>query len=168
MKRRLILSFALCALCACTACSPYWYKKPDRFVVQSSRLNWAQIFYQASENAPRVRCDLRDNGQITILEGKSVTVGDDFNIEYHKPDFGDVRKYYYQMDAEFFRETLQLLVDTGLMDEEEIGEEAPVYPKVMVRGNINHHVFEKFTVDPDLIAEIRAQLFQFKMQGQLR
>lgn len=168
MKRRLFLSLCLLALCACTACSPYWYKKPDRFLVQNSRLNWAQIFYQASESAPRVRCDLRDNGLITILEGKSVTVGDDFNIEYDKPDFGDVRKYYYQMDPDFFRQTLQLLVDTGLMEEEEIEEGDPVYPKVLVRGNINHHVFQKFTVDPDLIAEIRSQLFQFKMSGQLR
>ena len=59
MKRRLFLSLCLLALCACAACSPYWYKKPDRFLVQNSRLNWAQIFYQASESAPRVRCDLR-------------------------------------------------------------------------------------------------------------
>lgn len=164
LSRVVLLALALLPL---AACSPYWYKLPEKFTVQDSRLNWVQIFYQASESAPRVRCDMRDSGMITILEGKSVTVGDDFNIEYAKPNFGDVRKYYYKMDPEMFRQTLQLLVDAGLLKEEKIKEGDPVYPKVLVRGNVNHRVVEKFTVNPDLIAEIRTQLFQFKMSGQL-
>ncbi len=167
--KRLTLALLALPLLLLAACSPYWYKHPDEFVVQDSRLNWLQIYYQQSETAPRVRCDMRNNGQISILEGQSVTVGDDFNIEYDKPGFGDVRKYYYQMDPELFRQTLQLLTDTGLFVEEGApDDDTPIYPKVMVRANINHKKIEKFTFNPDLIAEIRTQLFQFKMAGHIQ
>ena len=163
-----LLLLALLPLFALTGCSPYWYKHPEEFQVVDSRLSWLQIYYQAGPEAPRVRCDMRNEGQITILEGKSVTVGDDFNIDYAAPSFGDVRKYYYQMDPTLFRQTLQLLVDTGLFKEEgEPDDDTPLYPKVLVRANINHKKVEKFTYDEALINEIRSQLFQFKMSGRL-
>ena len=168
MKRLMLLSLLAGCLFAGMACAPYWYKKPVYFTVQESRLNWVQIFYQADEKAPRVRCDLKNNGVVTVLEGHSVTVGDDFNIEYDKPAFGDVRKYHYTMSAKMFRDSLQVLVDVGLMKEEAPGEDTPVYPKVMVRANINHHRIEKFTFDTALIGEIRTQLFQFKMSGMVQ
>lgn len=147
------------------ACSPYWYRHDETFVVQNSRLNWLQVYYQASEDAPRIRCDYKDNGSIIVLEGHSVTVGDDFNIEYDKATFGDVRKYHYTLDPQTFREYLQMLVNCDLMKIEKPDDDTPVYPKVMVRANINHRRVEKFTFNPDLIAELRTQIFQFKLTG---
>ena len=165
MKRLLLLALPLLAL---AGCNPYWYKSADRFTVADSRLNRVQIFYQEAANAPRVRCDMANEGLITILEGMSVTVGDDFNIDYKDPAFGDIRKYTYQMDAELFRQTLQLLVDTGLyVYEGEPDGDTPIYPKVMIRATVNGKYFEKFTFDEALINEIRTQLFQYKMQGRL-
>lgn len=146
-------------------CSAYWYKDNPGFTVQDSRLNWVEIYFQETAEKPRVRCFMGDNGQITILEGHSVTVGDDFNIDYEDRNFGDVRKYHYTMDRRMFRDTLQVLVDLGLLRLEEPDETAPIYPKVMVIANINHRKIHKFTTNQDLIAEIRAQLFQFKMSG---
>ena len=148
-------------------CSAYWYRSPEKFTVKNSRLNWVQIYYQASEDAPRVRCDMTNNGQVTILEGRSVTVGDDFNIEYEKKDFGDVRKYYYSMRPEMFDMTLQLVVDSGLLVREKPDADAPLYPKVLVKANINHVKQDKFTYNELLISEIRTLLFQYKMSGQL-
>ncbi len=162
------LRFALLALpllALLPACSPYWYRHDDTFVVQDSRLNWVQVYYQASEDAPRIRCDYKDNGTIIVLEGHSVTVGDDFNIEYDKPEFSDVRKYHYTLERDMFREYLQVLVNCDLMKVEEPDDDTPIYPKVMVRANINHHRVEKFTFNPDLIAELRTQIFQFKLAG---
>ena len=146
-------------------CSPYWYKHEDAFTVQPSRLNWVQIYYQAREDAPRMRCDYKNNGVIIVLEGHSVTVGDDFNIEYDKASFGDIRKYVYRTSPEVFRDYLQALVDQGLLVEEEAKEEDALYPKVMVRANIDHHRLNKFTFKEGLIDEIRAQLFQFRLSG---
>lgn len=163
--KRLWMLLVVVGLLGFSACSPYWYRKDQPFQVQNSRLNWVQIFYQANEKAPRVRCDMKDNGHVTVLEGHSVTVGDDFNIEYEKATFGDVRKYHYTMPADLFRMNLQMLVDNDLMKVEEASEDSPVYPKVMVRANINHHRVEKFTFNEELIAEIRTQLFQYKMSG---
>ena len=98
----------------------------------------------------------------------SVTVGDDFNIDYKDPSFGDVRKYHYQMDPALFRQTLQLLVDTGLfVHEGEPDDDTPLYPKILVRANVNHKKIEKFTYDEALQNEIRTQLFQYKMSGRL-
>ena len=165
--KRLASLLALAAL-ALAGCSPYWYRAPEQFVVEESHLNWVQIYYQESPTAPRVRCDMRNDGQITILEGMSVTVGDDFNIDYRDPAFGDVRKYYYQMDPALFRQTLQLLVDTGLfVVEGEPEEDTPLYPKVMIKANVNHKKIDKFTYDEALQNEIRIQLFQYKMSGRL-
>lgn len=166
MKR--LASLLALAVLALAGCSPYWYRAPEQFVVEESRLNWVQIYYQESPTAPRVRCDMRNDGQITILEGMSVTVGDDFNIDYRDPAFGDVRKYYYQMDPALFRQTLQLLVDTGLfVIEGEPEDDTPLYPKILVRANVNHKKIEKFTYDEALQNEIRTQLFQYKMSGRL-
>ena len=166
MKRLAFLP--LLALLACAGCSPYWYRAPEEFTVQESRLNWVQIYYQESPTAPRVRCDMRNEGQITVLEGMSVTVGDDFNIDYKDPSFGDVRKYHYQMDPALFRQTLQLLVDTGLfVIEGEPEDDTPLSPKILVRANVNHKKIEKFTYDEALQNEIRTQLFQYKMSGRL-
>ena len=165
MKSLRLALLALPLLTLLPACSPYWYRHDDAFVVQNSRLNWLQVYYQASEDAPRVRCDYKDNGSIIVLEGHSVTVGDDFNIEYDKAAFGDVRKYHYTLDPQMFREYLQVLVDCDLMKYEEPRDDTPIYPKVMVRANINHHRVEKFTFNPDLIAELRTQIFQFKLSG---
>lgn len=166
MKR--LASLLTLAVLALAGCSPYWYRAPEQFVVEESRLNWVQIYYQESPTAPRVRCDMRNDGQITILEGMSVTVGDDFNIDYRDPAFGDVRKYYYQMDPALFRQTLQLLVDTGLfVVEGEPEEDTPLYPKVMIKANVNHKKIDKFTYDEALQNEIRIQLFQYKMSGRL-
>ena len=161
------LCLFLLALGVGCGCSAYWYRSPEKFTVKNSRLNWVQIYYQASEDAPRVRCDMTNNGQVTILEGRSVTVGDDFNIEYEKKDFGDVRKYYYSMRPEMFDMTLQLLVDSGLLVREKPDEDAPLYPKVLVKANINHVKQDKFTYNELLISEIRTLLFQYKMSGQL-
>ena len=110
---------------------------------------------------------MTNNGQITILEGHSVTVGDDFNIEYHKKSFGDVRKYYYSMPPEMFNMTLQSLIDAGMMEREKLKEDDPMYPKVMIKANINHVKQQKFTVNERLINEIRTLLFQCKMSGTL-
>lgn len=148
-------------------CSAYWYRSPDQFKVSNSRLNWVHIYYQENEKAPRVRCKMTDSGQIEVLEGHSVTVGDDFNIEYHKKEFGDVRKYYYSMGPAMFNETLQLLVDNGLLAFEETDEDDPIYPKVMIKANINHVKQDKFTHKEALIDEIRTLLFQYKMSGTL-
>jgi hypothetical protein len=161
------LLFLFLALGMGAGCAPYWYRSPEKFTVKNSRLNWVQIFYQASEDAPRVRCDMTNNGQIAILEGHSVTVGDDFNIEYDKKEFGDVRKYYYSMRPEMFDMTLQLLVDAGLLEREKPDEDAPLYPKVLVKANINHVKQDKFTYNELLISEIRTLLFQYKMSGTL-
>ena len=161
------LCLFLLALGVGCGCSAYWYRSPEKFTVKNSRLNWVQIYYQASEDAPRVRCDMTNNGQVAILEGRSVTVGDDFNIEYEKKDFGDVRKYYYSMRPEMFDMTLQLLVDSGLLVREKPDEDAPLYPKVLVKANINHVKQDKFTYNELLISEIRTLLFQYKMSGQL-
>ena len=62
------LLFLFLALGMGAGCAPYWYRSPEKFTVKNSRLNWVQIFYQASEDAPRVRCDMTNNGQIAILE----------------------------------------------------------------------------------------------------
>lgn len=166
-KHLLIALLSLLFLCTGVGCSAYWYRLPEKFEVQNSRLNWVNIYYQADEDAPRIRCEMSDSGQIMILEGHSVTVGDDFNIEYHKRDFRDIRKYYYSMDPEMFRVTLQMLVDNGLLIREKLDEDSPVYPKVMIKANINHTTVDKFTVKEDLIAEIRSLLFQYKMSGTL-
>lgn len=163
MKFAVILLF-LCSLFT-TGCAAYWYKDNDGFVVRDSRLNWVEIYYQEAPDKPRIRCSMSDNGQITILEGHSVTVGDDFNIDYEDRNFGDVRKYHYTMDRHMFRETLQVLVDLGLVKLEAPDEDDPVYPKVMVNSNINGRTMKKFTTNKDLITEIRIQLFQFKMSG---
>lgn len=166
--KRLALLLLCPLLLSVVACSPYWYEPATQFVVEDSRLNWVQIFYQSAENAPRVRCNYDNSGVITVLEGRSVTVGDDFNIEYEKATFGDVRKYTYTMQKTMFRESLQALVDAGLMKEEKPSEETPMYPKILVRANINHHKVEKFVFNEALAAEIRTQLFQFKMSGMLQ
>lgn len=162
---KFILTLALFAAIFTAGCSAYWYKDNARFIVQDSRLNWVEIYYQEAEDKPRVRCYMGDNGQVTILEGHSVTVGDDFNIDYEDRNFGDVRKYHYTMDRHMFRETLQILVDQGLVKLETPDEKAPLYPKVMVNSNINGRTMKKFTTNKDLITEIRIQLFQFKMSG---
>lgn len=162
--KSLLIALMLPLLLA-AGCSPYWYKDNKRFIVQESRLNWVEIYYQEAEDKPRIRCSMRDNGQITILEGHSVTVGDDFNIDYEHRNFGDVRKYHYTMDRRMFRETLQILVDLGLVKLEPPDENAPLYPKVMVNANIDGRTMKKFTTNEDLITEIRIQLFQFKMSG---
>ncbi len=162
------LLFFLLPLMLLTGCASDWYMPPEKFTVEQSRLNWVQILYQAKEDAPRIRCDMRNDGIITVLEGHSVTVGDDFNIEYDKATFGDIRKYHYTMPPDLFRETLQVLVNAGLLERKPAEEEDPVYPKVLIKANINHRKIDKFTADPDLIAEIRTQLFQFKMSGQLQ
>ncbi len=166
MKRCFLI--VLLPLLLLTGCASDWYMPAEKFQVERSRLNWVQILYQAQEDAPRIRCDMRNDGMITILEGRSVTVGDDFNIDYEKATFGDVRKYHYTMPPDLFRETLQVLVDSGLLERKTPDEDDPVYPKVLIKANINHHKIDKFTADPDLIAEIRTQLFQFKMSGQLQ
>jgi len=159
-----ILVPALCL--ACVACGPYWYRHPELFTVASSHLNYVQIYCQASENAPRQRCDLRDNGQVIFREGRSVSVGDDFNIEYKDRHFTDDRTTYFNMDLTLFNASLQALVDAGLfMEEEKPEDDTPVYPKILVKANINHHVIDKFTFHEPLVAEIRAQLFQYRMAG---
>lgn len=165
MIRSLASALLLIALLPLCACSPYWYRHDQAFVVEDSRLNWLQVYYQASEKAPRIRCDYTDNGHITVLEGHSVTVGDSFNIDYEAPEFGDVSKYHYTLSPQMFRAYLQVLVDADLMKVEEPDPDAPIYPKVLVRANINHHRVEKFTFLPDLIAELRTQIFQFKLSG---
>lgn len=168
MKKRLFIALlALITLLFGGGCSAYWYRSPEVFTVQNSRLNWVHIYYQENEKAPRVRCEMSDNGQITILEGHSVTVGDNFNIEYHKKEFGDVRKYYYSMPPEMFRMTLQVLVNAGLMTVEKAKKDDLMYPKVMIKANINHVKQDKFTFKEELISEIRTLLFQCKMSGTL-
>lgn len=163
---RLIPTLLLLPLLACAACSPYWYKQPEVFTVAPSGLNYVQIYYQAAEDAPRIRCDLR-NGQAIVRVGRSVTVGDDFNIEYEDRHFQDDRKIHYTMSAPFFTAALQALVDVGLFKEEKPDKDAPIYPKVLVKANVNHHVIDKFTFDEALIAEIRSQLFQYRMSDRL-
>ncbi len=167
MSRVLFLLVAL-SIVWMTGCSPDWYMHDEHFEVQNSNLNWVQIYYQATESSPRVRCDMRNGGQVVILEGKSVTVGDDFNIDYANPNFGDVRKYHYTMPADMYRDTLQHLVNVGLLERNEPKEDDPLYPKVLIYTNIDHNVTKKFTSDPELIAEIRSLLFRFKMAGQLQ
>lgn len=167
MKKLFPLFLTIILLFFGVGCSAHWYRLPEKFEVKNSRLNWVNIYYQAEESAPRIRCEMSDSGQIMILEGHSVTVGDDFNIEYHKKDFRDIRKYYYSMDPEMFRVTLQMLVDNGLLVREKLDEDSPVYPKVMIKANINHVTVDKFTVNETLIDEIRSLLFQYKMSGTL-
>ncbi len=152
----------LCLLMGLTACSPYWYKLPETFIVQPSSLNYVQIYFQESEDAPRMRCDLRNNKAILRI-GHSVTVGDDFNIEYEARTFQDDRKHHYAMSAPFFTDALQALVDAGLFKPEEPDASTPLYPKVLLKANINHHTIDKFTFSEDLISEIRSQLFQYRM-----
>lgn len=166
MKRVIVPLMTLMVVCA--GCASDWYLKPEKFQVKNDRLNKVEIRYQATEESPRIRCEMKNNGYVQILEGHSVTVGDDFNIEYDKPTFGDVRKYTYSMDPEMFRDTLQLLVDAGLLERVEMDEDDPVYPKVLVRAMINGAWIEKFTADPKLIAEIRMLLTQFKRAGYVR
>lgn len=168
MKGSFLFTLCMFLLLLCGAgCSMYWYKSPEEFTVQDSRLNWVRIYYQASETAPRIRCDMTNNGHVTLLEGHSVTVGDDFNIEYHKKDFGDVRKYSCTLSPEMFNATLQVLVDAGMMKVEKLDDDAPLYPKVLIKANINHVVQDKFTCKEALIDEIRTLLFQYKMSGTL-
>ncbi len=169
MKTRILLTFLSLGLLFTTwGCAHDWYKQPEKFKVQPSRLNWVSIYYQASAKTPRIRCEMSDNGQkITILEGHSVTVGDDFNIGYQKSTFSDVKKYYYSMPPEMFQMTLQTLIDVGLMEREEPDEDTPLYPKVMIKANINHKRMDKFTFKQELIDEIRTLLFQYKMSGSL-
>lgn len=164
--RSLLLLSVLAALAV--GCSPYWYKSPEKFTVRNTRFNKVEIRYQASEEAPRIRCEMKNNGYIQVLEGHSVTVGDDFNIEYDKPTFSDVRKYTYSMSPEMFRETLQVLVNAGLLEDNPADEDDPIYPKVLVCADINSSRIEKFTADPELIATIRMFLSQFKMSGTLQ
>ncbi len=147
-------------------CASDWYKLPDRFTVQSSSLNYVQIFFQESEDAPRIRCDLRNN-QAIVRVGRSVTVGDDFNIEHEHRDFQDDRKVHYSMTQAHFNDTLQTLIDLGLFNEESADEDSPVYPKVLLKANINHHVIDKFTFNELLIDEIRMQLFRYRMADRL-
>ncbi len=159
MKRCLAL-FSL--LAAVLGCSPYWYKQPETFAVAPSGLNYVQIYFQSAEDAPRIRCDLRNN-QAIVRVGRSVTVGDDFNIEYEDRNFQDDRKIHYTMTPQYFTDALQALVDAGLFKDEKRPRDAPLYPKVLVKANVNHHVIDKFTFDEALIAEIRSQLFQYRM-----
>ncbi len=166
--KTLLLLLATLPLLLLTACSPDWYMHDEHIQVQASNLNWVQIYYQATETSPRIRCDMRNAGQIIVLEGKSVTVGDDFNIDTSDPNFGDVRKYHYTMPPDMFRDTLQHLVNVGLLERTEPKEDDPIYPKVMIYTNIDHTIVKKFTTDPELIAEIRSLLFRFKMSGRLQ
>ncbi len=165
---KLIALLSLFALVCCTGCNAYWYRSAEKFTVQESNMNWVQIYYQASESSPRMRCDMRNNGQIILLEGNSVTVGDDFNIDYKAANFGDVRKYHYTMPPEMYTDTLQALVNVGLLEHKTPEEGDPVYPKVMILANIDHTVMKRFTTNPELIAEIRSLLFRFKMAGQVQ
>lgn len=165
MKRLFALLPLLSLLIVC-ACSPYWYRQLETFTVTPSGLNYVQIYYQADEAAPRIRCDLRDS-QAIVRVGQSVTVGDDFNIEYEDRHFQDDRKIHYSMGPQFFTDALQALVDAGLFKEEKRAKGAPLYPKVLVKANVNHHVIDKFTFDETLIAEIRSQLFQYRMADRL-
>ena len=164
--KRLFPCLLLLPLLALCACSPYWYKLPETFTVQPSGLNYVQIYYQSAEDAPRIRCDLR-NAQAIVRVGRSVTVGDDFNIEYEDRHFQDDRKIHYSMTPQFFTDALQALVDAGLFKEEKPNKDSPIYPKVLVKANVNHHVIDKFTFDEALIEEIRSQLFQYRMSDRM-
>jgi hypothetical protein len=47
MKKSLLLSLLILLLFAGVGCSAYWYRKPEKFSVENSRLNWLNIYYQA-------------------------------------------------------------------------------------------------------------------------
>ena len=164
---RFLTGMALCAslLIAAAGCSGYWYRSPEYVVVDRSALNYVQIFYQASETAPRVRCLMRD-GNIILLVGHSVTVGDDFNIDYRKRAFGDIKEHTLSLGPDSFRDTLQTLVNAGILRYSRPDSDAPVYPKVLVKCNINHCVRDQFVYDETLIAEIEAQLTRYRLAGQ--
>ncbi|MEG1479434.1 MAG: hypothetical protein RSD41_00285 [Kiritimatiellia bacterium] len=170
---RKVIFFLLPVLLLC-GCASDWYQSPERITVKDSGLNWVQIYYQATSQSPRIRCDLRDRGSVTVLEGKSVTVGDDFNIDYQNKDFQDVQKYQYQMSPDDFVTTLQALVNSNLLErekntkEDEAKLEKDEIAKVLVRANINHCRIDKFTFDRDLILEIEMQLFRYKRSGRVR
>lgn len=171
--RKLAVSLAVSLLTL--GCASDWYLPEEHFRVRDSALNRVQIIYQKTPDSPRIRCDMSDRGMVTVLVGRSVTVGDDFNIEHQDPDFADVRKVTTRMTPELFLLSLQALVDAGLLEREEpdaylskaeeaadAGNPLPDPPKVLVRANINSVKTERFTFNEDLIAEIEMQLYRYR------
>lgn len=153
-------------------CASDWYMPEEHFTVRDSGLNRVQIVYQKTPDSPRMRCDMSDRGMVTLLVGHSVTVGDDFNIEYQDRHFSDVQKISTRMSPELFLISLQSLVDAGLLEREDPDDatakvekaeaENKPLPKVLVRANINGIKTERFTFNENLIFEIEMQLYRYR------
>ncbi len=173
MKRiRTLLILPLLALCGCAS---DWYLDEEYFKVRDLTHNQVEIIYQRTPTSPRYRCDMRQRGMITLVEGKSVTIGDAFDVNTDDPNFSDVRTTKTTMTPDLFRLTLQSLVDVGLLERENpetyeeemrkaLASKDPKdhLPKVFIYAKINSSVIQKYTSNRDLITEIELQLYRYR------
>ncbi len=172
MKRFLLCLLPILTLCGCAS---DWYLDPTHFIVRDLSYNKVEIIYQRTPDAPRYRIDMRQRGIVTLTEGRSVAIGDAFDVNTNDPNFTDVRTAKTTMTPELFCISLQSLVDAGLMEREDPDayEEAMLasdnetdpkkkLPKVLIYANLNGSVIQKFTSNKDLITEVELQLYRYR------
>lgn len=145
-------------------CSPYWYREHHNVKVADSRFNRLQITCQFDEDKPRVNCEINGNGNITLVEGHSTSVSDQFSIN-QAGTYGDVKKYTVNIPPAEVQIHLQTLVDAGLFDLEEADEDQPLFPRILLAGRVNGIKVDKFTFKEELIMEVRSLLFEYKVRG---
>lgn len=128
---------------------------PAYITVNDSPLNWVEIFYLREKDAPQIRLSMRGKGTVSIEQGRSKLVSDSFAHEYEAEEWLDRKTKTFTIPAQQQRETLQSLVNFGLL---KIGEKPKgadlMKTSMLVKGNINGRKIDKYVFDDDLILQI--------------
>jgi len=131
------------------------------FTVEESGLNWLEINHVKKQGSLRVRVWVDGNGIVTVREGKSPLVGNDFATDVKDPKWADVREYRLNIPRENVVPIFQMLVDHGLFEKQDKDAKGSEDELVMARANIQHKTISSAISDPELAEYLKNVVMMF-------
>ena len=159
-RKYLIRACILATIASALGCTSM---REDRFVVQSSALDYMQIIRShvphGSDRPETLRLDLTGSGHLQLTAGRSERVRSGFWQEPSSPDWSDWRRDYVVLSPARTRAYFQAFVNAGVFDRTSRREqtENPDLVILIAVGNRKNAVFTDAPVYHQLFAEMLAE-----------
>jgi len=164
MRKRVFFGavLAAAAFCGCSnfIMSPY-------FTVKDSGLNWVSIRYYQMKTTPIQRVNVRidGNGMVSVKEGASSLVSNDFAAKSGETSWGDIRATNLTLSPEEVLPIFQMLVDKGLFKDRIKGKSTTTNEAIFASANIDGKACgsedDIYGIDPDLADHLKMVVMMF-------
>jgi hypothetical protein len=118
--RKILFTLLACFLVVATGCIWHSGVNAPYFQVENSGLNWVEIRqYETVGMKRRIKLRIDGNGMVSLREGTSALVGNQFAANHKQQNWEDIREKRLKLSEDDTTLIFQSLVDTGLFEKYE-------------------------------------------------